>query len=115
MIRSAPCPVGEAGVPANRKKHRGLQSAPSEQNDNIFDRKNIIDRTIKVFEKEINVYSGNCSVNTVIFRGRISNDLREVSKGTAKFSLQLSNGNVRRGAAANSRSEISENQKFDNT
>lgn len=50
--------------------------------------------TIKkfTFDNDKEVYSGNCSVNTVILRGRIYSDLREVSKGTAKFSLQLSNG-----------------------
>ena len=49
-------------------------------------------KTLKIFDNDKEVYSGNCSVNTVIFRGRIYSDLREVSKGTAKFSLQLSNG-----------------------
>ena len=49
-------------------------------------------KTLKIFDNDKEVYSGNCSVNTVILRGRIYSDLREVSKGTAKFSLQLSNG-----------------------
>ena len=49
-------------------------------------------KTLKIFDNDKEVYSGNCSVNTVIFRGRIYSDFREVSKGTAKFSLQLSNG-----------------------
>ena len=49
-------------------------------------------KTLKIFDNDKEVYNGNCSVNTVIFRGRIYSDLREVSKGTAKFSLQLSNG-----------------------
>ena len=49
-------------------------------------------KTLKIFDNDKEVYSGNCSVNTVIFRGRIYSDLREVRKGTAKFSLQLSNG-----------------------
>lgn len=49
-------------------------------------------KTLKIFDKDKEVYDGNCSVNTVIFRGRIYSDLREVRKGTAKFSLQLSNG-----------------------
>lgn len=49
-------------------------------------------KTLKIFDNDKEVYNGNCSVNTVIFRGRIYSDLREVSKGTVKFSLQLSNG-----------------------
>ncbi len=49
-------------------------------------------KTLRIFDNDKEVYGGNCSVNTVIFRGRIYSDLREVSKGTAKFSLQLSNG-----------------------
>ncbi len=49
-------------------------------------------KTLRIFDNDKEVYSGNCSVNTVILRGRIYSDLREVSKGTAKFSLQLSNG-----------------------
>ena len=49
-------------------------------------------KTLKIFDNDKEVYSGNCSVNTVILRGRIYSDLREVGKGTAKFSLQLSNG-----------------------
>lgn len=49
-------------------------------------------KTLKIFDNDKEVYSDNCSVNTVIFRGRIYSDLREVSKRTAKFSLQLSNG-----------------------
>ena len=49
-------------------------------------------KTLKIFDNDKEVYSGNCSVNTVILRGRIYSDLREVRNGTAKFSLQLSNG-----------------------
>ena len=49
-------------------------------------------KTLKIFDDDKEVYSGNCGVNVVIFRGRIYSDLREVSKGTVKFSLQLSNG-----------------------
>ena len=49
-------------------------------------------KTLKIFDNDKEVYSGNCSVNTAILRGRIYSDLREVRKGTAKFSLQLSNG-----------------------
>ena len=49
-------------------------------------------KTLKIFDNDKEIYNGNCSVNTVILRGRIYSDLREVSKGTAKFSLQLSNG-----------------------
>ena len=60
-------------------------------------------KTLKIFDNDKEIYDGNCSVNTVIFRGRIYSDLREVSKGTAKFSLQLSNGKERVAAQDKSR------------
>ena len=41
-------------------------------------------KTLRIFDNDKEVYGGNCSVNTVIFRGRIYSDLREVSKVTAK-------------------------------
>ena len=62
-------------------------------------------RTTKIYNDEKEVYSGN---------GRIYGDFREIGQNGVKFSLQLSNGK-RRGAAAKSRSEICENQKFDST
>ena len=65
-------------------------------------------KTTKIYNNEKEVYSGSCYVNTVIFRGRIYGDLKEVGQSGVKFSLQLSNGK-RRGAAAKSRSEICEN------
>lgn len=71
-------------------------------------------KTTKIYNNEKEVYSGNCYVNTVIFRGRIYDELKRVGRGGIKFSLQLSNGK-RRGAAAKSCSEICENQKFDST
>ena len=71
-------------------------------------------KTTKIYNNEKEVYSGNCYVNTVIFRGRIYDELKKVGKDGIKFSLQLSNGK-RRDAAAKSRSEICENQKFDST
>ena len=71
-------------------------------------------KTTKIFDNEKEVYSGKCYVNTVIFRGRIYGDFKEVGQSGIKFSLQLSNGK-RRGAAANSRSEICKNPKFNNT
>ena len=71
-------------------------------------------KTTKIYNNEKEVYSGSCYVNTVIFRGRIYGDLKEVGQSGVKFSLQLSNGK-RRGAAAKSRSEICENQKFGST
>ncbi len=49
-------------------------------------------KTVKIYNDEKEVYSGNCNVNMALFRGRVCSDLREVSKGTVKFSLQLSNG-----------------------
>ena len=46
----------------------------------------------KIYNDEKEVYSGNCYVNTVIFRGRIYGDFREIGQNGVKFSLQLSNG-----------------------
>ena len=46
----------------------------------------------KIYNDEKEVYSGNCYVNTVIFRGRIYGDFKNVGQGGVKFSLQLSNG-----------------------
>ena len=49
-------------------------------------------KTTKIYNNEKEVYSGNCYVNTVIFRGRIYDELKKVGKDGIKFSLQLSNG-----------------------
>lgn len=49
-------------------------------------------KTTKIYNDEKEIYSGNCYVNTVIFRGRIYGDLKEVGQSGVKFSLQLSNG-----------------------
>ena len=49
-------------------------------------------KTTKIYNDEKEVYSGNCYVNTVIFRGRIYGDFREIGQNGVKFSLQLSNG-----------------------
>ena len=49
-------------------------------------------KTTKIYENEKEIYSGNCYVNTVIFRGRIYGDFKEVGQSGVKFSLQLSNG-----------------------
>lgn len=49
-------------------------------------------KTTKIYNDEKEVYCGNCYVNTVIFRGRIYGDFKEINKGGVKFSLQLSNG-----------------------
>ena len=46
----------------------------------------------KIYSNEKEVYSGNCYVNTVIFRGRIYGNFKEVRENGVKFSLQLSNG-----------------------
>ena len=51
-----------------------------------------MNKTMKIFEDEANVYSGNCYVNTVIFRGRIYGNFKEVGQNGVKFELQLSNG-----------------------
>ena len=72
-------------------------------------------KTTKIYNNEKEVYSGNCYVNTVIFRGRVYGDFKEVGQNGIKFELQLSNGKERRSAAANSRSELSENKKSDGT
>lgn len=71
-------------------------------------------KTTKIYNNEKEVYSGNCHVNTVIFRGRIYDELKKVGQDGIKFSLQLSNGK-RQGTAVKSRSEICKNQKFDST
>ena len=49
-------------------------------------------KTTKIYNDEKEVYSGNCYVNTVIFRGRIYGNFREIGQNGVKFSLQLSNG-----------------------
>ncbi len=49
-------------------------------------------KIMKIFKDEANLYSGNCYVNTVIFRGRIYEEFHGVGHGGIKFSLQLSNG-----------------------
>ena len=51
-----------------------------------------MNKKIKIFKNETNIYSGNCYVNTVIFRGRICDELKKVGQDGIKFSLQLSNG-----------------------
>lgn len=49
-------------------------------------------KNIKIFNEEKEVYSGNCSVNTVIFRGWIRENPIKIGSGGVKFTLQLSNG-----------------------
>lgn len=49
-------------------------------------------KIMKIFKDETNVYSGNCYVNSVIFRGRIYGEFHGVGQGGIKFLLQLSNG-----------------------
>lgn len=49
-------------------------------------------KTTKIYNNEKEIYSGICYVNTVIFRGRIYGDFKEVGQAGVKFSLQLSNG-----------------------
>ena len=48
-----------------------------------------MNKTIKIFENESNIYSGNCYVNTVIFRGRIYDDFEEIKLSGIKFLLQI--------------------------
>lgn len=71
-------------------------------------------KTTKIYSDEKEVYSGNCYVNTVIFRGRIYGNFKEVGQNGIKFCLQLSNGK-RRDAATDSRTGTCENLKFHNT
>ena len=49
-------------------------------------------KTTKIYDDEKMVYSGNCYVNTVIFRGRIYDELKEIKSNGVKFLLQISNG-----------------------
>ena len=49
-------------------------------------------KTTKIYDNEKEVYSGKCYVNTVIFRGRIYDEFKNVGQDGIRFSLQLSNG-----------------------
>ena len=49
-------------------------------------------KTTKIYDDEKMVYSGNCYVNTVIFRGRIYDEIKEIKSNGVKFLLQISNG-----------------------
>ena len=49
-------------------------------------------KTIKIYDGEKEIFSGNCYVNTVIFKGRIYDEIKEISQNGIKFSLRLSNG-----------------------
>ena len=71
-------------------------------------------KTTKIYSNEKEVYSGKCYVNTVIFRGRIYGNFKEVGQNGIKFCLQLSNGK-RRDAVTDSRTGTCENSKFNNT
>ena len=51
-----------------------------------------MNKKIKIFKNETNIYNGNCYVNTVIFRGRIYDEFKKVGQNGIRFSLQLSNG-----------------------
>lgn len=51
-----------------------------------------MNKVIKIFKDETNIYCGSCYVNSVIFRGRIYGEFHGVGHGGIKFSLQLSNG-----------------------
>ncbi len=44
-------------------------------------------KTTKIYSNEKEVYKGICYVNTVIFRGRICGNFKEVSRNGVKFSL----------------------------
>lgn len=49
-------------------------------------------KNIKIFNEQKEVYSGNCSVNTVIFRGWIKETPIKLGAAGVKFTLQRSNG-----------------------
>ena len=49
-------------------------------------------RTIKIFNEEKEIYNGSCSVNMVLFRGRIFGEIQKINDRIIKFTLQLSNG-----------------------
>ncbi len=58
-------------------------------------------KTIKIYDGEKEIFSGNCYVNTVIFKGRIYDDIKEISQNGIKFSLRLSNGKNEESSAWN--------------
>ena len=68
-------------------------------------------KTTKIFDNEKEVYSGNCYVNTVIFRDRIYDKFKKVGQDGIKFLLQLSN-RKRRVAADYSRTKFCTNHEF---
>lgn len=49
-------------------------------------------KEIKIFEDNREIYRGQCSVNTVIFRGWIYGNYTELKCGGLRFILRLSNG-----------------------
>ena len=49
-------------------------------------------RTFKIFNEEKEIYSNSCSVNMVLFRGRIFGEIQKINDKIIKFVLQLSNG-----------------------
>ena len=49
-------------------------------------------KTIKIFENEKEIYSGACSVNTAVLRGRLCDNIDHQGDKVVRFSVQLSNG-----------------------
>lgn len=49
-------------------------------------------KVVKIFDNEKEKYSGNCYVNTVIFRGSLPQTPKLFGSNTVKFSVQLSGG-----------------------
>ena len=49
-------------------------------------------KSIKIYDEENEIYSGGCSVNTVLFRGRLYEDPKQAAGNVVKIALQLSNG-----------------------
>lgn len=48
-------------------------------------------RTIKIFEDEKEIYSGACSVNTAILRGRLCDKIDHQGDKVVRFSVQYRN------------------------
>ena len=51
-------------------------------------------RILKIFDDEKEIYSGTCSVNTVLFKGIIFDEFKDIGtkNNGLRFSLKVSNG-----------------------
>ena len=41
-------------------------------------------KTIKIYDDEKEIYTGNCFVNTVIFKGRIYGEIKEIGRASCR-------------------------------